>query len=50
MIIADHKSLGIAWEINDRRKRKKVKYAPGLWGRKCASAKSLDRSLSKIKG
>ena len=50
MIIADHKSLGVAWDINDRRKRKKDKIPRGVWGRKCATAKSIDRSLSKIKG
>ena len=53
MIIADYKSLGIADIIMDRKRAKKIPYRTkgksGLWGKKCASAKELDRSLARVK-
>jgi hypothetical protein len=53
MIIADHRSLGIADIIMDRRTKPKaqfkVKGRSGIWGRRCASAKQLERSLARVK-
>ena len=53
MIIADYRSLGVADIIMDRRKPAKTKFKTkgqsGIWGRRCATAKELDRSLARIK-
>lgn len=53
MIITDHRSLGVADIIMDRRKpavKYKARGKSGIWGRRCASAKQLDRSLARIRG
>jgi hypothetical protein len=53
MGIADYKSLGVAGIIMDRRRppaKSKSKDKSGLWSKKCASAKQIERSLARVRG